>query len=205
MATTYTTRKALTILLAAAGIIALALPRSADAEAQTPPTEIRIAAATEAQLEDARWALSRFETVGIELPSLTIVFHDNYEACGMRQGFLGIGGELVELHECMQDQEGRRRNLVHELTHAWDHISGGIDDETRQRFMELRGLTAWSDYSQEWNQRGEEQAAEIVAWGMMDGFAPIPTSVGEQGPQDVDSLTEAFQALTGATPLFLGS
>ena len=49
---------------------------------------------------------------------------------------------------------------------------------------------------------GEEQAAEIVAWGLMLAPAPIPTSVGQYGPQDDVSLSAAFEVLTDSAPLF---
>lgn len=163
---------------------------------------IDIVALNEHQLEDARWALARFKEAGLELPSLSIVFHDDFESCGMREGVLRVSDVEVVVHECQSDRGRARRSLLHELAHAWDHVGGGTDSEVRQRFMAVRGVTSWDDDGLEWNRRGEEQAAEIVAWGLMLVPAPIPTSVGKYGPQDEAMLSAAFEALTGSVPLF---
>ena len=163
---------------------------------------IKIVASTAQQAEHADWALARFEAAGLELPSLTIVFHDDYQSCGMREGVLRIVGEDVTIHECQNGPSRSRRSLLHELAHAWDHVAGSIDADTRTDFLRLRGLRSWDDDGLPWNQRGEEQTAEIIAWGLMDQPAPIPTSVGDRGAQDNLSLTTAFILLTGIRPLF---
>ena len=170
--------------------------------ATADPVVIKIVAATARQVEHAEWALTRFEAAGLELPSLTIVFHDDYQSCGMREGVLRIAGEDVTIHECQNDPSRSRRSLLHELAHAWDHVGGSIDADTRTDFLTLRGLQSWDDDDLPWNQRGEEQAAEIIAWGLMDQSALIPTSVGDRGAQDTLGLATAFILLTGIRPLF---
>ena len=170
--------------------------------ATADPVVIKIVAATARQVEHAEWALTRFEAAGLELPSLTIVFHDDYQSCGMREGVLRIAGEDVTIHECQNDPSRSRRSLLHELAHAWDHVGGSIDADTRTDFLTLRGLRSWDDDDLPWNQRGEEQTAEIIAWGLMHQPAPIPTSVGDHGAQDSVSLATAFILLTGIRPLF---
>ena len=170
--------------------------------AAADPVVIKIVAATVRQAQDAEWALARFEAAGLELPSLTIVFHDDYQSCGMREGVLRIAGENVTIDECQNDPSRSRRSLLHELAHAWDHVGGSIDTDTRLDFLTLRGLRSWDDDDLPWNQRGEEQTAEIIAWGLMHQPAPIPTSVGDHGAQDTLSLATAFILLTGIRPLF---
>ncbi len=170
--------------------------------ATADPVVIKIVPATARQAEHAQWALARFEAAELELPSLTIVFHDDYQSCGMREGVLRIAGEDVTIHECQNDPSRSRRSLLHELAHAWDHVAGSIDADTRTDFLTLRGLQSWDDDDLSWNQRGEEQTAEIIAWGLMDQPAPIPTSVGDHGAQDTLSLTTAFILLTGIRPRF---
>ncbi len=162
---------------------------------------IEVVGATPRQAEDAEWALDRFDSAGLELPSLSIVFHDDYESCGMREGVLRISGDSIVIHECESDQARSRRNLLHELAHVWDRY-GPIDDGARNEFLSLRGLQAWSDRGLSWNQRGEEQAAEIIAWGLMLRPAPIPTSVGDCGSQAEADLAAAFELLTGTEPMF---
>jgi hypothetical protein len=163
---------------------------------------IQIVAPTSGQVDHAQWALSRFAAVGLELPSLTIEFHDNYESCGMREGVLRIAGEVMVVHECERDPARLRRSLLHELAHAWDHLGTQISDEGRGEFLRLRGLVSWDDDDLPWSQRGEEQAAEIIAWGLMLRPVPIPTSVGDHGPQDPSDLARAFVVLTGVEPPF---
>lgn len=174
--------------------------------AATPdPVVIKIVPATAQQAQHAEWALARFEAAGLELPPLTIVFHNDYQSCGMREGVLRIAGENVTIHECQNDPSRSRRSLLHELAHTWDYLAGSIDTDTRTDLLTLRGLQSWDDNDLPWNQRGEEQAAEIIAWGLMHQPAPIPTSVGDRGPQDTLSLTTAFILLTGIRPLFGGT
>ena len=187
--------------------IALALlvaitQRSQPATATPEPVVIKIVPATAQQAQHAEWALARFEAAGLELPPLTIVFHDDYQSCGMREGVLRIVGENVTIHECQNDPSRSQRSLLHELAHTWDHVAGSIDTDTRTDFLRLRDLQSWDDDELPWNQRGEEQAAEIIAWGLMHQPAPIPTSVGDRGPQDTLSLTTSFTLLTGIRPLF---
>ena len=96
---------------------------------------------------------------------------------------------------------GLRHNLLHELAHVWD-LSGGVTEATRQDFLELRGLNGWQDLNEEWSERGIEQAAEIVAWGLEVAQWDIPTEVAEVGAQDADSLRQAFELLTGRLPIW---
>lgn len=186
--------------------IALALTIGLAAEAPAEPVTaapvIEVAAPSEADREHAAWALERLELAGLDLPTMTIVFHDTYEACGMRQGVLRMAGDSITVHECERDDYDIRRSLLHELVHAWDQTSPELTDTTRTKFLELRGLEEWNKGSLEWPHRGEEQAAEIIVWGLLEGEVPIPTRVGKVGDQDTASLTAAFRLLTGTDPLW---
>ena len=201
MAFTPRTQKARFALLIASSAILLN-PGAALLPPKTVAPQISIISGTTTQIEDAQWALDRFRLAGIELPSLQIVFHDDYQACGNREGVLRIAGERAEIHECERDRPRSRRSLLHELAHAWDHVAGGITWERRTRFLEARNLSSWDADGLPWQERGEEQAAEIVAWGLMLDAAPIPTRVGDHGPQDESLLAAAFEILTGDAPLF---
>ena len=189
----------------------LALLFFAATGAPTPSVDagptIEIEAITTEQAGHAEWALTRFAYAGLQLPSLRIVFHDSYQACGTREGVLRVSrtdrtAELT-IHSCERDPGRLRRNLLHELSHAWEQ-SGAISASTRAEFLRLRGLQSWDSDALPWNERGEEQAAEIMAWGLMERHAPIPTDVGDYGAQDPDRLAQAFTLLTGRIPLFGG-
>jgi hypothetical protein len=183
----------------------VSLTMSGLAQPETVATDqgtITVLDATPQQAEDAEWALSRFEKAGLELPALTIVFHNEYQSCGMRQGVLQIRGTDFVIHECARDTAQSRRSLLHELAHTWDRFAQSINERMRTRFLELRGLESWNSADLPWGQRGEEQAAEIIAWGLMLRPAPIPGAVGTQGLQGTPSLADAFTSLTGMSPLF---
>jgi hypothetical protein len=201
MVFTSRTQKARFALLIASSAILLN-PGAARPAEKTVAPQISIVSGSTTQIEDAQWALSRFRAAGIELPSLQIMFHDDYQACGNREGVLRIAGERAEIHECESDRSRSRRSLLHELAHAWDHMAGGITQERRARFLETRNLSSWDPDGLPWQERGEEQAAEIIAWGLMLDAAPIPTRVGNHGPQDESLLAAAFETLTGDAPLF---
>jgi len=68
----------------------------------------------------------------------------------------------------------------HELAHAWE--GAALDDACRERFLQLRRLHAWAGDDVEWKQRGVEQIAEIVAWGLGDGTM-APMIDGDRDPQ----------------------
>lgn len=188
------------IALALIALLSLTPPRPVDAV--STDVVVQIVAATGEQAGHAGWALSRFEAAGLEIPSLRIVFHDDYQSCGMREGVLRITGDAIAVHECEPDPARLRRSLLHELAHAWDYHGTQITAEQRSEFLKLRGLASWDDDGQPWNRRGEEQAAEIIAWGLMHRPAPIPTSVRDYGPQHPADLARAFILLTGVAPRF---
>ena len=63
--------------------------------------------------------------------------------------------------------------------------------------MDIRGIAAWNDRSFDWKQRGTEQAAEIVTWGLGEGeIAPLLPEVPI--PRRSPSL---YQLLTGREPI----
>ena len=83
-------------------------------------------------------------------------------------------------------EAGPQRLVLHELAHAWEGAT--LDEACRDRFLQLRSLDAWAGDDIEWNQRGIEQLAEIVAWGLADG-AMAPMIDGDRDPQ---ALSEAY-------------
>jgi hypothetical protein len=77
--------------------------------------------------------------------------------------------------------------VTHELAHAWESVT--LDEDDRDRYLALRGLSTWDDHSVAWGQRGEEDAAFIVQQNLMSSScSSSPTWV---------ERTEAYEALTG--------
>lgn len=140
-------------------------------------------------MELAVWAVGRFEAAGLELPPTEMHFHDSTEGC---RGFLGYAqGSRVDLCVRLEMEAGPQRLVLHELAHAWETAT--LDDVCRERFLQLRGLGAWAGDDVEWKQRGIEQIAEIMAWGLADGaMAPMI-----DGDRDSQALSEAFDLVRG--------
>ncbi len=143
----------------------------------------------------AEWALGRYRQAGLELPNLDLYFHNNNKPC---KGYSALHnrtetGSLINV--CSTNRTRKLENtLLHELGHAW--AAYNLTDDQRRAFVEHQGLTTWYDTDTDWNERGTEHAAEVVAWG-----------VGEKQWQprwmpnnDLDSLAAAFQQLTGTNP-----
>ena len=213
---THTTRTRLTILITVAvslvaGTQAGSSPRSADA------TEVaRVADATQAESSPSGaltteqqalvdWAASRFERLGLDLPDVTVTFHDASVECR------GFGGLYIPSTRQIRICQMVNTTIVHELAHAW--IETTFDETDRQDFMAQRGLEVWADPGYEWSELGAEQAAEVITWGLMDRNILIrwieATADGREVPSfrlfklpdsSPDELIAAYELLTGDTP-----
>jgi hypothetical protein len=145
----------------------------------------------------AEWALERFDRAGLVLPPLRITFHDEPAGCG---GHFGLyrSGAAAQVDICGFNWDRfvvtARKTILHELAHAWlGHESSAA---TRERFLELRGLTTWGDDRFPWEEQGSEQAAEIIAWALMDEEVELTRFRNTSPP----ALIEAYRNLTGSVP-----
>ena len=86
--------------------------------------------------------------------------------------------------------EMARRNLLHEMGHIW--IDQNVSRAERDRFLELRGLRTWNASTADWEERGYEQGAEIMAWALGNRIltAQIPDN-------EAARLAAGFELLTG--------
>lgn len=147
------------------------------------------------QVNTVRWAVALYDEAGLELPPVRFIAHSTDQACFGRIGAAYARTDHTEIALCTE-KSGTVLEflLVHELAHAWDHH--GLDAERRQPFLDLRGLDEWRGSDVEWNDRGTEQAAEIVLWGLMD--RPVQLVRVETS---CDALLEGYVTLTGQAPL----
>ena len=166
------------------------------AHAEQGPTPVVVAGGVRVFGADAeherlvRWAFGRYERAGLEVPPTDVHFHPDTSGCS---GHLGrwVRGRVdvcvVIVSEIARDA------LLHEMGHAW--VDANVSATVRERFMAMRGLTAWNDQSVIWDERGFEHAAETLAWALGHRFlAPgIPD-------HDPDRLIAAFELLTGGLP-----
>ena len=183
------------------GLSALWLGPITDADGAQSTQDTKLGQAgfrDESDVALARWAFDRFDRAGLELPEVSIAFHDDRVACDGHVGYYH-SGEPASIDICGFNWDRflvtPKKTILHELAHAWAQLS--LDSETRSRFLDLRGLDIWQDKSVPWEEQGNEHAAEILAWGLMDEDLLL-TSIGETGTLE---LAEAFELLTGKTPL----
>ena len=89
----------------------------------------------------------------------------------------------------------QRKCALHEMAHGW--IENNVGGEMLDRFMDIRGIAAWNDRSFDWKQRGTEQAAEIVTWGLGEGeIAPLLPETARHA-----TLSGLYELLTGREPI----
>lgn len=163
--------------------------------AKVPMATITVETATAGQQALVDWALERYQAVELELPTLTISFHNHQDAC---HGFLGsYEAATRRLDMCNRGQHHAitpATTLLHELAHAWsfEHMTA----EKQQDSVDHRNLADWSNDPSWWD-RGQEQAAEIIAWGLSDGTRQ--TVYFDREP--CEGLATAFELLTGTEPL----
>ena len=152
---------------------------------------------TKADAALTEWALARFEQAGLELPPISIAFHDDKEPCHGNIGFFRSGSPaLIDICGFNWDRfvPAAKHTLLHELGHAWTQQT--LTDEAREAFLTLRDLPTWGDDRFEWSEQGSEQAAEIIAWALID--QDVQLSIGNASPE---ALAQAYVRLTGSLPM----
>lgn len=193
--------------------LAIPLPvgeQKTGAIAERDGTEIAVFNGT-AELEQLLvWGLERYEQAGLRRPEILTASFAPLPICSTLPGVVTDsadgGADLVLCTDaytaCEPDREtcanystGDRLGMLHELGHAW--LLSNISPETQDRFLDVVGLDSWTDGSVAWHERGVEQAAEIVAWGLMDEDIRL-IRIGEP---PCSLAAEAYEVLTGSAPL----
>jgi hypothetical protein len=160
------------------------------AGAAGPSTDLVVSGGTADQRQLLAWAVERYAEAGFTLPPLEVRFSEDRDDCGERLGY--AEGGTVWL--CLQGTSSMAaRVVVHELAHGW--IDATLPDDVRGRFLELRGLPTWNSWDVTWDERGNEQAAEIIAWAVGDqgdgtGAPSFPANSRSE-------LADAYRVLTG--------
>ena len=128
-----------------------------------------------------------------DLPPLEVHLHGSREACN---GGLGLY-YMNRIDLCTKDSSEpyARKYALHEIAHAW--AEANVDPEVMRRFMDVRGVAAWNDKRVPWKERGTEQAAEIITWGLGEGEIEPPLSE----PLRVEGAGRLYDLLTGSAPI----
>jgi hypothetical protein len=184
---THRRRIALVLVLAAAATT-FGGQRSAPAR---EPVVIHGANAAEERVID--WSLRRYREAGLDgMPDLEIYLHRSDEECRDGIGYYLAG--RIDLCTKASSEPYQRKHALHEMAHAWTEAN--IDSAILERFMDIRGIATWNDQSFDWKERGTEQSAEIIAWGLGEGISPwLPDQA------DDHELAALFELLTGQRPI----
>ncbi len=140
------------------------------------------------------WAIDRFEEAGLELPAVTVAFHDSVDGCRGYVGHYDAGSGRLDVCNRGDIHIDPVNTLLHELAHAWSFDRLSEDD--RVAFLARRDLESWDD-SYSWWLMGQEQAAEIAAWGLMGNSFRSNYLYSER----CEDLAASFELLTGVPPL----
>jgi len=173
---------------------------TADQAGASESLPVVIEGATPDERDLVEWALSRYETAELTLPTVTFAFHDSNEGCrGSKRVYQGLYTHAAGTIDICNRGGGTtdpRHTLLHELAHAWSltHMA----EEDIADFVAHRGLDHWSSNETPWWQMGQEQAAEIIAWGLQDEneYKSIWLFL-----ESCDDLASAFKLVTGTRPL----
>ena len=149
-------------------------------------------------VELARWSVELFHEAGLELPPIRFTHHgDALAPCAGREGLHRHIDGLSTIEICTTDAGRTTLWLVlHETAHAW--AAHDLDEGRKAEFKTLRGWEHWRSFNTiPWHENGTEQAAEIIAWGLVDR----PFGVVSIHDHSCDALDAGYRTLTGQAPL----
>jgi hypothetical protein len=181
-------RIALIVCLAVA-----ALAIGPQAPAQTPRS-LTIGGATAAEEQAVDWAFHRYGEAGLRnLPPLEVHLHRSNDDCRGGLGLYYAG--RIDLCTKDSSEPYQRKFALHEMAHAWTETN--VPGDVLRAFMQRQRVAAWNDRSDPWKERGIEQAAEVVTWGLGEGeIAPLLPEV-----PDAETLASLYEMLTGRAPI----
>jgi hypothetical protein len=185
------TRATRIALIACLAVAALAYGPQAPAAA---PRLLTIAGATATEERAVDWAFHRYGEAGLRnLPPLDVHLHRSHDACNGGLGLYYSG--RIDLCTKASSETYQRKFALHELAHAWTEAN--VPGETLRVFMQRQKVSDWNDRSFPWKERGTEQAAEIITWGLGEGqIAPLLPEV-----PDTETLASLYEMLTGRAPI----
>jgi len=159
-----------------------------EVEATDPIDGVRIVADTAARIEMATAAIEKFAAAGWSLTNTEIRWSE--DAC---DGAVAFHAEERGHHVVVMCNDNDW-TMLHELGHVWSALY--LDDDAQVEWVSRRGLDSWHDAA--YDDRGTEQAAQVIAFGLFDS-AHIPS----MSNNSYATLIEDFMWLFDATPLHM--
>jgi hypothetical protein len=139
-----------------------------------------------------QWATSRFAKAGLDLPTVSVAFHDAMEACDGHPGlYRDRPSPRIDICGFANGSTGAKRTMLHELAHAWAHEN--LTEDDIDRFLAIRRLDTWAGPDAPWELRGSEHAAEIVSWALFDRELDL-VAIPNAGMEAVEA---SYRLLTG--------
>jgi hypothetical protein len=153
-------------------------------------------------------AILRFTDAGMSEPRVGSVTFEPSRSCARRTGrvihadgqrkvFICVfeGDLCPNSEECDLPSSSVRFAVLHELGHTWilDHVTS----ETQTRLLELSDRETWQGTDVPWADRGVEFAADVIAWGLIEGAIEMVRI----GNPSCETLSAAFRLLTTVDPL----
>lgn len=155
------------------------------------------------------WAFGRFEAADLPEPTVRrIGFAAGTPECEGVGGWAASGETNAEITLCMDISRvcvrhfddvvftiAGRMCILHELGHLWlsQYVAAPVADD----FMELTGARRWRGPGAPWKERGVEQAADTLAWGLLGEATEI---LGRPLPP-CELLDDGFMILTDTAPI----
>lgn len=149
------------------------------------PRPMIVVDATPAQEQRLNQAVTRFDSIGLQLPELEVRFVSTEESCRGHDGLFDPTVSPWRITFCSDLDYV----YEHELAHAWERAN--LTDDKRQAFLDERSLAVWSDRNVPWRERGVEAAAFIIQQGLLE--RPLPAALSSERR----SRLVAFELLTG--------
>lgn len=150
-----------------------------------------------------RWAVERFAAAELTAPDVaSVAFNEEAhraECSGDDKGLALKVGADFRVYLCLTVNGPApplaRDLILHELAHVWmwQHLSARV----QRQFVARLELPTWDATDVPWEQRGFEQAAAVIAWGL--GDEPLNSRI--LGALSCPDRVAAFELLTGSTPL----
>ncbi len=153
-------------------------------------------------------AILRFTDAGMSEPRVGSVTFEPSRSCARRTGrVIHADGQrkvficIFESDLCPNSEEcdlpssSVRFAVLHELGHTW--ILDRVTSETETRLLELSDRETWQGTDVPWADRGVEYAADVIAWGLIEGAIEMVRI----GNPSCETLSAAFRLLTAVDPL----
>ena len=118
----------------------------------------------DAEAERVSEAKRLFQRRGLQLPAVTIGFHDDEGAC---KGHVGYFRPKLDRIDICSDLPFV---LIHELAHVWIEENVGV--AVRREFVQRNDLPTWNDHDYDWDFRGVELAAYTIQQVVMRDLNP---------------------------------